>query len=165
MDMFYHLKQYIIEENMTVKPNKMSLARGILKSQGIDSSYRLNSYDLRYDDEETGFLIFDAKFTHPDDKFGDSTLFNNILATACHHGHMDLVYYVLNESPECIDLPQDTLYFSPILNAARAGHYELLRFLISKGANVLIPDFAGTDLYDLARMYPEIAEAIGFVEE
>ncbi|NCB69505.1 MAG: hypothetical protein EOM47_11750 [Bacteroidia bacterium] len=53
---------------------------------------------------------------------------------ACKTGSVKLVSYLLDNGADLEDTPDDQI--TPIVQAARSNHYELVKFLIWKGANV-----------------------------
>ena len=53
---------------------------------------------------------------------------------ACKTGSVKLVTYLLDNGANLEDTPDDQI--TPIVQAARSNHYDLVKFLIAKGANV-----------------------------
>ncbi|XP_046334383.1 26S proteasome non-ATPase regulatory subunit 10-like [Haliotis rufescens] len=90
------------------------------------------------------------------DKNGD-----NILHLACWRGEMEVVNYVLSQCLVNIDA-RGWMKQTAVMRAARNRHREVMRLLVSKGANVSLVDNSGNNILHMVCLQRDL-EAVKYV--
>ncbi|XP_067678573.1 ankyrin-1-like [Haliotis asinina] len=74
---------------------------------------------------------------------------DNILHYACRRGHIETVEYILSQNMLDIN-SRGFQKMNPLMNAALMGHREVIKLLVSKGADVLQLDLGGDNILHYA---------------
>ncbi|XP_067659885.1 serine/threonine-protein phosphatase 6 regulatory ankyrin repeat subunit C-like [Haliotis asinina] len=74
---------------------------------------------------------------------------NNILHSACYGGNVDIVKYVLSQTPVNIN-SIDKFLRTPVMWAAQLGHKLVFDLLVDRGGDLKLHDFVGNNILHYA---------------
>lgn len=75
----------------------------------------------------------------------------NALNHACHHGKEQAARFLLDCGMDVNGPQQHTKLAYPILSAVFMGHFEIVKLLLERGADIDVKDYRGDTVFSLAR--------------
>ncbi|XP_071100543.1 ankyrin repeat domain-containing protein 50-like [Haliotis cracherodii] len=86
---------------------------------------------------------------------------DNILHLACWRGKMEVVNYVLSQCLVNIDA-RGSMKLTAVMKAAKNGHREVMKLLVSEGADVSLVDNSGNNILHIVCLQSDL-EAVKYV--